>query len=138
MDVPEQCGDCGRDTTHCDGHDKVRWWEPSVSIVSNGMLTAWTGTLPKDWFKFNGFVNIVEMSRFLGENCEMPLIGDKATVLWMFNEENFSKKVVVSGVEHIAKTVMSVRLGSLVVFVRHIPLEGAWKMEVIKYNNNLM
>ena len=133
-------GVSGASTTRCDGRDKAcHGWVPEVSIVTNGMLTAWKGTLPRDWFTFNCYENILQVANMIDDYDVFPLVAKYGTIIWMLsNECEISKNTLITSVRDICKTAQDVRPGTVVFFVTHVPLIGDSKFEVTNYNNNLM
>ena len=133
-------GTCGSDFTHCGGlHVREGiWWVPQITLVSNGMMTAWNGTLPKNWFSFNGFEMFDEFLDLL-RHSELPLTGTETTIVWyVLSNVRMQKKNIIDGVTRLQQAVRERQPLSMIFVVTHVPLVGDSKLPVVKFNNNLM
>ena len=111
-------------------------WAPStVTLVSDGFMTGWRGTLPKQWFYYNGYAGLQDIAMVISMGV-VPLIGNSATVLW-FSMPDLKKKEVVRQVHAVRQLIYDINPRSTVFFVTHVPLKSI-NMKVINYNKNLL
>ena len=104
----------------------------------NGLLTAWSGSLPHDWFSYNGYERLNKLAALI-QGQEFLLVGRTATMLWVApsSGEN-KKKTVLDMVDQVVKEIRNTGLETVVFFATHPLLTGAQSLQIVKFNNNVM
>ena len=111
------------------------WPTSSVALVSDGLLTGWTGTLPNGWFTYNGYEGLRQMPDFI-KDTQLPIIGDHATVFWFGDIDSLNKKEIVDKVFDLCRSVIRIKPEMTIWFVTHVPLMGSRKLKVVKFKNS--
>ena len=134
-----ETGRPGDGTIRCAGRGKVHgWWRPGVTLISNGLLTGWHSTLPSDWFHYNGYESFDNVDKLISSQV-FPLVGEKATVFWLYLIDFILMKCqVIHFVCSVTESVNNVNAKSEVFFVTHPPMARDLNLEVINYNKNLL
>ena len=96
------------------------------------------GRLESQWFHYNGFECLDEMPELFLKN-DWPLVGTKATVIWVtFEEKVWKRKEVVQNVCRIVDVVETLNPRTSLWFATHPPVSGPDMMSVVNFNKNLL